>query len=260
MQQNLITMIKFFRKVRQNLLNEGKTTKYFKYAIGEIILVVIGILIALQVNNWNEEKKHQKELQTKLYAVLGDMRENDAQIKAILADLERQNKAAEHIIPIMESEQKYIQDSLRFIMDFNSFTTTPIFTQRNNTWDFLNSNGIVSELKDQELVGLLQDYYNYSNDIATNFTNSANPVRLELRQLKYELFKNSEHRKFFPTRNPIVPNKQVYEAVLNDTRVLPLCRFIGSTATYFGIEFKNLDHKATIIIKYLETHYKPMEL
>jgi len=39
-------MIKFFRNIRQNLLNEGKTTKYFKYAIGEIILVVIGILIA----------------------------------------------------------------------------------------------------------------------------------------------------------------------------------------------------------------------
>jgi len=46
-------MIKLFRNIRQNLLNEGKTTKYFKYAIGEIILVVIGILIALSINNWN---------------------------------------------------------------------------------------------------------------------------------------------------------------------------------------------------------------
>jgi len=50
-------MIKFFRKIRQNLLSEGKTGKYFKYAIGEIILVVIGILIALQINNWNEKRK-----------------------------------------------------------------------------------------------------------------------------------------------------------------------------------------------------------
>jgi hypothetical protein len=47
-------MIKFFRKIRQNLLIENKTSKYFKYAIGEIILVVIGILVALQINNWNE--------------------------------------------------------------------------------------------------------------------------------------------------------------------------------------------------------------
>jgi Family of unknown function (DUF6090) len=50
-------MIKFFRKIRQNLLSEGKTGKYLKYAIGEIILVVIGILIALQINNWNENRK-----------------------------------------------------------------------------------------------------------------------------------------------------------------------------------------------------------
>ncbi len=49
-------MIKFFRNIRQTLLNEGKTTKYFKYAIGEIFLVVIGILIALQINTWNQER------------------------------------------------------------------------------------------------------------------------------------------------------------------------------------------------------------
>jgi len=52
-------MIKFFRKIRQNLLLEGRTSKYFKYAVGEIILVVIGILIALSINNWNEIRKNQ---------------------------------------------------------------------------------------------------------------------------------------------------------------------------------------------------------
>ncbi len=66
-------MIKFFRKIRQNLLSEGNTGKYVKYAVGEIVLVVIGILIALQINNWNEQQKAQakelkilKELQTDL--------------------------------------------------------------------------------------------------------------------------------------------------------------------------------------------------
>ncbi|MBD0832416.1 DUF6090 family protein [Aestuariibaculum sediminum] len=49
-------MIKFFKNFRKTLINEGKTTKYFKYAIGEIVLVVIGILIALQINNWNENR------------------------------------------------------------------------------------------------------------------------------------------------------------------------------------------------------------
>lgn len=50
-------MFKFFRHIRQQLVSEGKTAKYFKYTIGEIALVVIGILIALQINNWNEDRK-----------------------------------------------------------------------------------------------------------------------------------------------------------------------------------------------------------
>ncbi|MGI0108142.1 DUF6090 family protein [Salinimicrobium sp. WS361] len=54
-------MIKFFRKIRQNLLSEGKTGNYLKYAFGEIILVVIGILIALQINNWNISQSNLKE-------------------------------------------------------------------------------------------------------------------------------------------------------------------------------------------------------
>ena len=47
-------MISFFRHIRQNLVNEHKTVKYFKYAIGEFLLIVAGILVALQIQNWNE--------------------------------------------------------------------------------------------------------------------------------------------------------------------------------------------------------------
>jgi hypothetical protein len=47
-------MLKFFRKIRQNLLEESKFRKYLVYALGEIVLVVVGILIPLQINNWNE--------------------------------------------------------------------------------------------------------------------------------------------------------------------------------------------------------------
>ena len=54
-------MISLFRKIRQKLLKQDKAFEYLKYAIGEILLVVIGILIALQVNNWNEDLKNQRE-------------------------------------------------------------------------------------------------------------------------------------------------------------------------------------------------------
>ncbi len=51
-------MIRFFRRIRLHLIDENRTAKYLKYAIGEIVLVVIGILIALQINNWNENRKN----------------------------------------------------------------------------------------------------------------------------------------------------------------------------------------------------------
>ena len=77
-------MIKFFRRIRLNLLSEGSTGKpawpagrpasragrYFKYALGEILLVVIGILIALQINNWNENRKDIN----KSRAILGEFK------------------------------------------------------------------------------------------------------------------------------------------------------------------------------------------
>ena len=58
---SLQPMIKFFRKIRYDLIVTNKTAKYFKYAIGEIVLVVIGILIALSINNWNEDRKSRKQ-------------------------------------------------------------------------------------------------------------------------------------------------------------------------------------------------------
>jgi hypothetical protein len=76
-------MIKFFRKIRQNLLSEGKTGKYLKYAVGEIILVVIGILIALQINNWNEKRKFDikeianlKSLKSELITTLEELKDD----------------------------------------------------------------------------------------------------------------------------------------------------------------------------------------
>jgi hypothetical protein len=54
-------MIRFFRPTRQNLLNENKTVRYLKYAVGEILLVMIGIFLALQLNNWNEGRKQEQQ-------------------------------------------------------------------------------------------------------------------------------------------------------------------------------------------------------
>jgi hypothetical protein len=69
-------MIKFFRKTRQKLIVENKIGKYFKYAIGEITLVMIGILLALQVNNWNENRKAYKASKNYLSEIVSDLQQD----------------------------------------------------------------------------------------------------------------------------------------------------------------------------------------
>jgi len=78
-------MIKFFRKIRQKLLTENKFSKYLIYAIGEIILVVIGILIALQINNWNENKKLYKTTQIYYQQLLKDLSSDKTYISEKIA-------------------------------------------------------------------------------------------------------------------------------------------------------------------------------
>ncbi len=74
-------MIRFFRSIRKTLLFREKTSKYLLYAIGEILLVVVGILIALQVNNWNEAKKN-REAETSFYVdALDDLEKDEQELK-----------------------------------------------------------------------------------------------------------------------------------------------------------------------------------
>ena len=236
-------------------MEKNKPGKYLKYAIGEIILVVIGILIALSINNWNEERKKKALVITNIKSISEDIQADIYDIQKASKSLHNQIVAANNIIPIMESENRFIADSLKFIMEFNSFTTTPIISERPNTWSFINSSGVVSEFPDSKLLKLLQDYYKNYYDVVTNFTNSGNPVRLELRKLKYELFSDTEHRKFFPTNSPKTPSVEVYNSIFEDRRILPLCRFIGSTANYFENSFNSVQSEAEKIIDYIDEKY-----
>ena len=115
-------MIKFFRTIRQNLLGEGKTGKYLKYAIGEIVLVVVGILIALQINNWNEDRKARvKEVE-----ILKDFEKglqfDILQLDSIVLQYDRAKMAIHNLLNHLENELPY-SDSL----DYDFFDSTLVF-------------------------------------------------------------------------------------------------------------------------------------
>lgn len=95
-------MIKFFRKIRQDLLSKGKTGKYLKYAIGEIILVVIGILIALQINYLNNNRIENNREQTILKNLHSDFRENITELHRIYEGTEESYKSSVRLLEIIK--------------------------------------------------------------------------------------------------------------------------------------------------------------
>jgi hypothetical protein len=145
-------MINFFRKIRQRLLSENKFSKYLIYAIGEIVLVVIGILIALQINNWNERNKTEaKEIE-----MLTDFKVSlEADLINFNRIMDRGEKAKSSMVTILShlEEDLPYADSLKFHFGFTTDTWT---TQVNRSvFESLKSEGLTlishKELR-QELV------------------------------------------------------------------------------------------------------------
>ena len=126
-------MINFFRRIRQNLLMENKTSKYFKYAIGEIVLVVLGILIALQINNWNqgrinanEELSILKSLKAGLKKDQADILYNKSYFAESIADANKVITALENDLPYNDSIPVYLGRMMRpmkFLHSTSAFET-----------------------------------------------------------------------------------------------------------------------------------------
>lgn len=132
-------MIKFFRNIRKSLLNEGKTSKYFKYAIGEIVLVVIGILIALQINNWNESRKEQRLLQTYYKQILEDLDEQKKYSAETITQLDSSIASYEVYTKLFETKNLTVNEALDALNKVERIT--PYLNFRFNTMETLQSTG-----------------------------------------------------------------------------------------------------------------------
>lgn len=97
-------MLKFFRKIRYDLMSKNKSTKYFKYAIGEIVLVVIGILIALQINNWNENNKLKAQEKEILYSLRDETANNNEILKRAIKKNKLINKMSYQVLDSLDGE------------------------------------------------------------------------------------------------------------------------------------------------------------
>ncbi|MFC2147060.1 DUF6090 family protein [Bacteroidota bacterium] len=161
-------MIKFFRNTRKQLFTENKFTKYLFYAIGEIILVVIGILIALQINNWNNqrlEKEDEKKSYRNIKRQIEDDRKELTGAKALNNYFSATYKHANKIIRAQDFTKS---DSLALIaMGLSQYSD---FNSSGNIYETLVNSGNLKLLKNDEITSLIQQLENtyiFANKLET---------------------------------------------------------------------------------------------
>ena len=169
-------MIKFFRKIRQKLLSENKFSKYLLYAFGEIVLVVIGILIALQINNLNEKRIASEQSRIYLKNLDEEINQNIRIIESIGKNINKLTEISHHYHSKLYNRTTDVHDSVinNFILKIN-----PIFTfnpSQTVLKDFVSS-GYLKEIKDDKLkknIQLLESHYKFINNLYEQINNQYN--------------------------------------------------------------------------------------
>jgi len=157
-------MIKFFRKIRYDLMEKNKTSKYLKYAIGEIVLVVIGILIALQINSWNQQRIQNKEEQQALINLKQDFEYNYSSLDSILT---RTNKAIELQLTILNhtGNKPDPETEAEFNVSLGAIAFLTEYYPRNGYLNDLLNSGKLGILKNPNLRNRLSSWNSVLNHI-----------------------------------------------------------------------------------------------
>lgn len=180
-------MIKFFRKIRQKLLSENKFSKYLLYAIGEIVLVVIGILVALQINNANDARKDEIKEVNYLKNLKVDIKSDSLYyMNSWLKNGPRK------IAGLMKAKNYYLNkvipnDTIQFLNDvsFGGIYGIGELTSNDRTYKELISTGSISLITNEEMRNGISNYYldqeflrNYGAKLQSGYANYINSVKV----------------------------------------------------------------------------------
>ncbi|NKI30949.1 DUF6090 family protein [Croceivirga thetidis] len=253
-------MIKLFRKIRQKLLSENKFSKYLLYAVGEIVLVVIGILIALQINNWNEGKK-EAESQQKLFANLkidfenrlSELEEFHASKRQAITNISRINAI------ISSSHKEFDEDEVGALLAYqlNNFSFNEDFKLLEGVFNTGLINDIKNETLKRKLIEwpqlveeMLEEQRIFQNDNLTKY----GPL-LEKYISNRRLYEHFDFRNYALPKGGQITLKENYEGLLKDPLLENLLATKEVHLRISVIDLGNLTNEAKEIIRLLElTH------
>jgi hypothetical protein len=150
-------MIKFFRSIRKKLIEQGKTANYLKYAIGEIVLVVIGILIALSINNWNQERIQNSKSQELLKGIRKDLDKDITTLIRMINHYENRMSFFERHLP-SDDFSNLPTDTLEKIIDGYAGS----FYHTTQSYEKVKNLGISQICSDSSLSERIDNYYSRS--------------------------------------------------------------------------------------------------
>ena len=259
-------MIKFFRQIRQQLLGEDKTGKYFKYALGEILLVMIGILLALQVNNWNERQKDITQEQVILKQLKADYKANLLQLENKIEMRRKLINESLNILEITANGLIISEDSLSNI--FATFFMDPTFDPIEN--DVVNSGSInlirndslklmlshwtsdIAAYKESEIIQhdhYISEIIPYMKEVG--IMRNVNHVFWEAQELRMGFLDKGKNDKTLSLGKSI--NKIDVESILKDSRLEGIVTFIFTFSQVCNLEGETLKNKMQKIIETIDS-------
>jgi len=157
-------MITFLRKIRKQLLSKSQFTSYLLYAIGEILLVVFGILIALQINNWNENHQEKRKQIYYLKSLKSDLQANDAELERVIKYSKRTISLADSLLRLSEKslENIEIKGLTTQILNAGNYS---IFNNKSSTVRELMATGDLKLIKNDSLRSYMANWESEIEDI-----------------------------------------------------------------------------------------------
>jgi len=219
-------MTPFFRRIRQKLANDNQFLKYSRYAIGEILLVVVGILIALQINNWNEERKNSIIEQGTLVSLKSDLETALVQLDDKLRQNRNYKTLDSILLDIMHFKKDISTDSLEILT--LSHTFSPGFDPELGTLNEILSTGKMEIIKNRALRKHISTWNKYMDELE----------EVDGKLAHYDLqVKDPLYAKYLPYKNIA----RAYSYYLYGTTDIPKSNFKwDSKALLENKEFENM--------------------
>lgn len=238
-------MLKFFRKIRQRLLSENRFSKYLVYAVGEIVLVVIGILIALQINTWNESNKRLAQEKKILQEVLTNLRK-DSIDNAINAQwYERVERSAKIINETLDKKIPW-HDSLA--NHYGNMYTHGISTYNTSAFENLKATGFDLISNDSIRIALT-NLYGISYKLVEKTENQMSRDNFNAMVAPVLTTRLKMERWFHA-----VPYD--YESLTDDVEFQEIIRFRGITMGYVGSNTRDANKRVIELIGMIERELK----